>query len=724
MGPMLARDYPEIEAYVRFQHIGRVLFQHEDDAFYWDDVYLADKNVFDVFTHKIIYGDPKTALSDPHSMAISESFARRYFGDANPIGKTISSDTVLNKITLVFDDLPENTHLKYDVLISYPRSTSPGDEAQQNRMLFSVSDYTYLLMPKGYQAEFFQEIYRTFYARYMAPIAKEGYSVRAWLEPLADIHLKSDIQHDRPKGNILHIYAFSAVALFILLVACINYINLATARSMKRGREVGMRKVLGATRPQLIAQFLGESIFFTLIALVIGVILVKAAFIFTPINKLLDKHQLMNLNDEPVLLLWMLGLSIAVGLISGIYPAFHLSSVQPISNLTGTTHSGKRGFRVRQTLVLIQFIISIGIIASTILMGIQMEYVTNKPLGFKKENQMIIGLRGADLIEKVPVIRNELLKDHNILAVSTTLHLPGAFVSVNSFPVENNEGVMESQSVSRMQVGEDFIKVMGIKLSKGRDFSKKLLSDEGGSVLVNETRVKRMGWVEPIGKRTAWGRVIGVVKDFNFYSLHRQFEPLVMHTTQDDFSKMPPAARMGQFRNFIVNISGEEMSKTLKYIQDVFEEFDPKNPFEYAFLGDFFDSLYVSEHQLMKLTGIFSGICILISCLGLFGLAAFTTEQRTKEIGVRKVLGASTFQIIVMLSRNILIIVLGASIIASVIAWYAISEWLNGFAFHVGINPLVFVISAVIALAVAFGTVALQSFKAAQENPVKALRYE
>ncbi len=724
MGPMLARDYPEIEAYVRFQNIGRVLFQHEDDAFYWDDVYLADKNVFDVFTHKIIYGDPKTALSDPLSMAVSESFARRYFGDANPIGKTISSDAALNKITLVFADLPENTHLKYNALISYPQNNSPEDETRQNRMLFSVSDYTYLLMPEGYHAEFFQEIYRPFYARYMAPIAREGYSVRAWLEPLADIHLKSDIQYDRPSGNILHVYAFSAVALFILLVACINYINLSTARSMKRGREVGMRKVLGATRSQLIIQFLGESIFLALIALVIGVILVKAAFIFTPINNLLDKHQLMNLNDEPVLLLWMLGLSLVVGLVSGIYPAFHLSSIQPISNLTGTPHSGKGGFRVRQTLVLIQFIISIGIIASTILMGIQMEYVSNKPLGFNKENQMILSLRGADLIERIPTIRNELLKDRHILAVSTTIHMPGGRVSTNSFAVENNDGVMESQSVKRMQVGEDFIKVMGIELSKGRDFSGKLLTDEEGSVLVNETMVKRMGWVEPLGKRTAWGRVIGVVKDFHFLSLHRQFEPLVMHTTKDDFSNMQPEARMRQFRRLVVNISGEEMARTLKYIQDVFEDFDTRHPFEYEFLNDLLDGLYVSERRLMKLTGIFSGICILISCLGLFGLAAFTTEKRTKEIGIRKVLGASTFQIIVMLSRGILLIVLAASVVASLIAWYAIEEWLTGFAYHVGINPLVFVLSAAIAMVVAFGTVALQSFKTAQENPVKALRYE
>jgi putative ABC transport system permease protein len=304
-----------------------------------------------------------------------------------------------------------------------------------------------------------------------------------------------------------------------------------------------------------------------------------------------------------------------------------------------------------------------------------------------------------------------------------TLHMPGS-TAIGVRQIENNEGTMEKLPVGGMQVGEDFLKVMGIELKSGWAFSERLPTDVQNSVLVNETMVKRMGWKEPLGKRTQVGRIIGVIKDFHFYSLRRKSDPLIMSKIQDDFSNLRPATRAGIVRTLVVNISGEEIPKTINYIQDVFQEFDPMHPFEYEFLADFLDKLYLPEWRLMKLIGAFSGICILISCLGLFGLAAFTTEQRTKEIGVRKVLGATTFQIIVMLSRSILFIVLVASVVASLGAYIAIDEWLTGFAYHTGINPLVFVLSAVFAMVLAFGTVALQSFKTAQANPIEALRYE
>jgi putative ABC transport system permease protein len=736
MGPLMARDYAEIETCVRFRCIDPVLLRHEDDAFYWENVYWADESVFEVFTHEYIYGDPKTALSDRSSIAVSESFAKQYFGDANPIGETLTGMSDIEyKITLVFADLPENTHLKYDVLFSYTRlETSMDNETIFNRLMQASSCYTYLLMPEGYHVKSFQEIWESFFNRYLEERTRDrvNYYRLSWLEPLEDIHLKSDLPYDRPKGNKFQVYGLLAVGVFILIVACVNYINLATARSMKRGREVGVRKVLGATRMQLIAQFLGESVFFSLISLVFGLILVKATFTFTPINDLLGKQELMNFYYEPALLLWMLSLSVVIGLISGIYPAFYHSSILPISALTGRSHVGKKGLRMRQLLVLVQFAISIGVIAATILMATQMHFVDNIPLGFNKENRVVTNLIGADQIEKVLILKTKLLSDSRVLGVSHTHQLPGEEIGEYQFSVESNEGLMKSGVLlSLMQVDEDFIKVIGANMKFGRDFSKRSSTDVGHSYIVNEAMVKMLGWEEPLGKRIEAGSdsyydgmVVGVVKDFNFRSLHQQVQPLLINLIRDDFSTLPPRYREFIRRKIVLNISGREVAETLNYIKDVFEEFDTKHPFEYEFLSNIVDQHYLSEQHLMKMIGILSGISIFISCLGLFGLAAFTTEQRTKEIGIRKVLGATTFQIIVMLSRNILLIILTASVIASVGAYLAIDEWLTGFAYHPSINPLVFVLSAAIAMAVAFGTVALQSYKTAQSNPVETLRYE
>jgi len=730
LAPLLSKDYPEIESYVRFRFNTRTLLRHGDDAFYWENVWFADENVFDVFTHEYIYGDPSGALTDPSAIAVSESFARKYFGDVNPIGETIRSDLSQYKITLVYADLPENTHLKCDALISYNSLPTFGEnESILRQMLWSSSDYTYLVLPEGYEVDAFRDIIDAFYERYMVKIGESiDTSIRYWLEPLPDIHLESDLQYDQPTGNKLHVYGFSAVAIFILLVACINYMNLATARSVKRAREVGMRKVLGASRTQLILQFLGESVSFSLVSLLIGLVLVKVLFALTPIGDLLGKQELMSFTEEPLLLWAMLALSLVTGLVSGVYPAFYLSSVLPISALTTTSRSGKKGFWLRQFLVLLQFVISIGVIACTILMVAQMNYIANKPLGFSKENRVVVRLQGADVIEKVPTIRNELSSNSSILDVSTTAVIPGGLMPLNIVRVENNEGVMTNQILSRMPVGDDFIKAMGIPLIMGRDFSKKLLTDIGLSVVVNETMVEKMGWTEPLGKRVAagpsTGRVIGVVEDFHFQSLHRQVEPLVMHPMQIDYGSLPPAARAMVSLMLLLHISGEEVSQTLGYLSDQFVTFDPKHPFEYEFLDDSLDELYMSERRLTRLTGIFSGICIFISCLGLFGLASFTTEKRTKEIGIRKVLGATTSQIILMLARSVIVIVIIAAVIASVTSFLAMDEWLSGFAYRAGVNPLVFLLSALIAISVAYVTIALQSFRTAQANPALALRYE
>jgi len=731
LGPTLAKEYPEIIGFVRFEPNRNKLISHGDKAFNWEKIYNADANVFKVFTHDIIYGNPKTALVDPMSAAVSESFAKKYFGNANPIGETISNDEGTYKITLVFADLPENTHLKYDVLLSYNTEIT---ESNQTLRVLNFSFYTYLLLPEGYDIRAFKDVLDSFYSRHKTEQGLGGMNNmtrRSWLQPLADIHLHPEMEDGLPTGNKLYLYTFTAVALFILLVACINYMNLATARAARRAKEVGMRKILGAGRMRLMLQFLGESVFFSLIALFFGLVLVEVALNLSPINELLNKQLTLNFNHEPGLLGWMLAFSLGVGLMSGLYPALYLSSMPPLSALMHSHQAGKGSIRIRELLVLIQFIISVSVIACTLLMALQMRYVSDKPLGFIKKDRVIVTLQGADLIEKLPTIKKELLKNSSILGISDANSMIGQYaLKFFGGMMENNAGVLESTSgaLNNMEVGDDFLEVMGMQLTAGRDFSKKLLTDVGTSFIVNETMVKKLGWKEPLGKRIqsgmGTGGVIGVVKDFHFASLHSQIEPIALYQSTNIAQDVPDEMRKSIQYFLILHISGEDIHRTLAFLQKKFAEFDPKNPLSYEFLDDALDKQYLSEQQAMELIGVFAAICILISCLGLFGLAAFTTEQRTKEIGVRKVLGASTWQIITMLSHRILLLVLGGAIIGSFAAYYAMDEWLTGFAYRTGINPLIFLLSAVVAAVVAFITVAFQSYKTAQANPVEALRYE
>jgi len=728
LAPMLAEEYPEIKGFVRFlRNEENHLIKHEDKAFYWENCYYADDNVFDVFTHDIIYGDPETALIDPSSVAISKSFSDKYFGNVNPIGKSLSDESGTYKITLVFADLPENSHLKYDILFSFNKKelAEPDNVTLRNQRLFSFSAYTYLLLPEGYDIHAFNGISDTFSAKHMEEIGKAlklNGTWRSWLQPLRDIHFQSEVGYDLPTGNKSYVFGFLAVAFFILLVACINYMNLATARATRRAKEVGMRKILGSGRIGLMLQFLAESVFFSLIALFFGIVLVELTLNLTPINQLLGKSLTLDLSQGPALFGWMFVLSIVVGLISGIYPAFYLSSILPLSAVLKRNRPAKWNIRLRESLVLVQFIISVGVIACAVLMALQMRYISHKSLGFSKENKLIITLKGTDVINKLPTIKKELLKNGNIQGVAICSSVLGQPTGITLADVENNEGAIEKASIKFISIGEGFIDLMGMKIVAGRDFSKKLLTDVGLSFIVNEAMVRKMGWKDPLGKHIhmigANGRVIGVVKNFHFASLHSVLDPLVMYKiTPGEYTPTEEEAKNIRLLLFI-GISGKDVAGTLAFLQDKFAEFDPVHPFKYKFLDDTLDQLYLSEARLMALIGIFAGICILISFMGLFGLAAFTTEQRTKEIGVRKVLGAS------MLARIMVSLVLAGAVIASLIAYFAMDEWLSGFAYRIGINPMVFLLSAIGAMGVAFITVALQSFRTAQANPVDTLRYE
>lgn len=741
LAPMLAEQYPEIEQATRFRSVpdAQALMRASDNqAFYWQDVYLTDNATFKIFTHDVLYGNPDTALLDPNSIAVSDTFAKRYFGEGNPIGETISTDAYTYRIDLVFADLPDNSHLKYDVLISY-NQVPALDSAERRGELWSINAYTYILLPEDYRVENFKSLSEDFYERNMLPIAQQlniNASALFFLEPLTSIHLNSTANFDLPRGNIFYIYAFSVIALFVLIVACINYINLATARSIGRAKEVGMRKVLGATRGQLLAQFIGESLIYVLAALIIALVLAWATISFTPITTLLDSPLPLSLLFSPSVLLMLTLCCVILGILSGLYPAIYLSAIPPIAAFRGAQGNGRQGTNTRQALVLMQFVISIAVIASTLLMLTQMQFVQSKPLGYEPENRLILRISGADQVERLPAFLSELRKTPGVISTAITEDLPGEQPSINALKVENNDGAFEQMSVNTMDLGPGVIDTLGMQLVSGRDFDINRSNDARRTAIVNETLVRLMGWTNPLGKHIEQFdpesevpriEVIGVVQDFHMLGLQQAITPLIIFYGPPDFTDDTEAERQSYWEQLIINIDPSNTEQVLNSLQEQWSQFDPSHPLSFTFLEDDLQSLYGSENRLMGLVGSFAALCIFISCLGLFGLSAFNTAQRTKEIGIRKVLGASTISIITLLFQNILSLLLIAALLASTLSFWVINKWLEGFFYRIDIlgpNLLLFGLAALIAVVVAFTTMTIQSLRTIQASPNLALRYE
>ncbi|GAB1269159.1 ABC transporter permease [Aurantivibrio infirmus] len=736
LGPLIERSYPQVGDYVRFNHIGRDTVLRTDTLKYsWEDIYFADNNVFDIFTHRATYGNLQNALSDPSSIVVSESLARTYWGDANPVGKSIRLEDSQYRVSAVFEDLPENSHLKYDALLSYDvRMASFGrsNEDFNSRNLLVQMDFTYFKVPEGFRLNELERTLNQYYAENGRELGEKiGMDITYRVQALADIHFDTGWNYDRPTGNIFYLYGFSAVALFILLVACINYTNLATARATKRSKEVGMRKVIGAEKKHLIVQFLGESLVYTSIAFFLSLALVEVLETFSNLPSLIGMQELLNLQQDPSLVIWLGLLALGIGIVAGLYPAFYLSSISPKAALTATQHRNSSKFSLREFLVCIQFFVSISVVACTLLMALQMTYVSSKALGFEKEERIFIQLRGSDAMAKLPVIRSELLDNPNILGVAESSFIPGGDTMATVVSVESSDGAMESGRLWIMNVSKEFFDVMGMSIVEGRDFSQSLSSDAENSLIVNEALVRQMNWENPLEKnitiRVSEGerRVMGVVNDFHFASLRRSVQPLAIQlipprelasdsTTQENTIAQP----------LIIQLSGDDVAETIRHIESVIAQFDPNHLFEFTFFEDALNELYTSEESLMALTGIFSIICIFISSIGLYGLSAFNTEQRTKEIGVRKVLGASVSSIVLMLAKGQLILIGLSAVIASIVSYLAIDNWLTAFAYRSEIAYWVFFVSALSVTTIALATITLQSAKTAQANPVEALRFE
>jgi len=724
---VIAEDHPEVEEFVRFTDSSLqdgLRLRHGDKVLNWRNTYFASDSVFRVFSHKVLAGDPAKALVEPSTMAVSASLARAYFGDADPIGQLLHTDVgEAWKITLVFEDLPPNTHLRYDALFAdkIPILRDGEGAALRQQMLRGYTAYIYLLMRPGFVQAEWKRIDADFVRRYIEPMGNVGFKARTWVQPLASIHYGEPMDGDQPSGNRAYLYGCLTIALLILAVACINYTNLATARALRRARSTGIRKILGARRCGLLLEFLGESVLYALGAAVLGLALAEVLLTLTPMNELLASKVQLDLSSDPSLLWGGLSVAFLLGLLAGIYPAVYLSSWLPVAAFSARGGGEARGARVREALVLLQFVMAVGVVAATLVMGSQMHYMATASLGFEQKNQVMLTIRGTDNFARIPALSQELLRNPGVLAVTQTGNPPGRYPFDSFFKVEDAKGAMPSIRGGSFGVAANFTSALGIRLVKGKDLS---AESPVGNFLVNETMVRTMGWKDPIGRRIQDGRVIGVVGDFHFRPLREPVVPMFMMVLNDDPNLVAPERRPFVQRTLIVRVAGEDFAATLKHLRETMTRFDPGNPFEYVMLDESLQGAYSTERRMLALIAIFASLCILIACLGLFGLTAFATERRAREIAIRKVLGASASQVVWMLSRRILLLIGIGGLVAAAVAWGVMNEWLSGFAYRVGVNPLLLAVSVVLAGGVALATVALQSRRVARADPADTLRHD
>jgi putative ABC transport system permease protein len=730
MGATLKKDYPQVEQFTRiYASEGSKLFKKDNVYITEDRVVYADSTLFDVFTFPAIAGDAKTALNEPNTVVLTESTAKKYFGSVDAaIGKTMECNDERNrlyKVTAVIKDIPKNSHFIFDMFLSM-------DNVDYNFNTFlSHNFHTYIVLKAGADYKAFEKNFVQVIDKYILPEAKQFMQIESMkdfektgnrlsysLIPLTDIHLKSERNVELGvNGSIQYVYIFGAVALFILLIACINFMNLSTARSASRAKEVGIRKVLGTEKKSLIRQFLAESTLTSFIALLLAVIITWLALNW--FNDLAAKEFRITDLLKPGFLLFLLALPLAVGLVAGSYPAFFLSSFKPISVLKGKVNTGFSKSNLRSTLVVFQFFTTILLITGTIVIYKQLSYIQSTKIGFNKDQVLVVDIpsMGRSTAES---FKAEVSKLSSVKKSSFAGFLPVSNSSRND-NTWSTEAVMNEKTGFNMQnwrIDYDYIPTLGMEIIKGRNFSPQYGSDST-ALIINEATAALMGGGDPIGKKlyTSGGQnptiytVIGVVKNFNYESLRKNVSPLCFRLGNNRWA--------AAFR-----VETKDMKNLLAQVEAKFKTMAPGMPFSYSFLDESFDRMYRDEQRIGKVAFSFSFLAILIACLGLFGLATYMAEQRTKEIGIRKVLGASVSGIVQMLSKDFVKLVLIACVFAIPLAWWAMSEWLQNFAYRVSIGWWVFAAAAVIALIIAVLTVSSQAVKAALSNPVKSLRTE
>ncbi len=715
VGPALAADFPEIEEMVQFDSPSNLLFEFGDKRFQEKKVRYMDSTAFELFNWKMLAGNPKKALVAPNSLVLTESTAKKYFGNSNPIGKTIIIDNEMPYIvTGVIEDVPDNSQFTFDVLRPMSRFRQKRPE------IFNtwgyVDFYTYFRLREGADIASLQKKIPAFLKRHGQ--VEDGYSIT--FEPMTEAYLHSQAGRQPGKtGSLSNIYIFSSIAVFILLIACINFMNLSTARSMERAKEVGVRKVIGADHSQLILQFLAESVILSLLAAVLALLL--AALALPAVQELSGKAF-----DYEMLLSWevvlmVLGAALVVGIFAGSYPAWVLSGFRPAHVLKGAFRSSSSGIALRKGLVVFQFSLSMALIAGTAIVFSQLNHLRTKDLGFRQEQMLVIDFGYDEAVgEKIETIKNIFENHPDVQSASASRSVPGDFIPNAGTAVQSAGGEMQMKSPLIYEIDYDFIPHFEIEMAAGRAFSRDFPADTAQSLILNEAALELYGYTSPeeaVGKRfSQWGRegiIVGVVKDFNFRSLHNNIEPLSLRLSPRD-----------ELTRLSLRIEADKLSQTIAELEQLWGEMVPHRPFIYTFLDESFNQQYQADVRFGKIFSVFAGMAIFIACLGLFGLATYTAQQRTKEIGIRKVLGASVASIVSLLSKDFLKLVLVAAIIAFPVGWYPMHKWLQDFPYRIDIPLWVFLAAGIFAGIIAFLTISLQAVKAATANPVKNLRTE
>ncbi len=717
----LKEDFPEVVKATRVKRNDEYgVVEYNSKLFNEDGIYFADQDFLEIFSFPLVSGDRRSALTEPFSVLLTQEMAEKYFGNEDPLGQILKIQEWYGdkkygyKIKGVLKNVPRNSHFTFDFLVSYKTLYTlkyGGKNSVETWSYFEPKTYI-RLEPYANPADL-EGKFPAFLRKYKG---KDSASEKLHLQSLADIHLGGNLRFELETNNDMkNIFLFSAIAFFIMLIACLNYVNLSVARSARRAVEVGMRKVVGAHKSQLVRQFLGESMVFSLLALMISVLMVDLAL--PAFGSLIDRNLTSSLFLDPDILFAFLGLAILIGFLSGGYPAFIISSFHPIQILKGTLRIGsKSSVFFRNSLVVVQFVVSIILIVCTFVIHNQLSYIRNRNLGFDKEQIVTVYTMDRNLKRNSEILKKELMNNPEIVGVSASLDLPTT-IRRSSTVQWNEQGEQRELELSYTFVDYDFFNLYDIGIVEGRTFSEDFSLDKVQAVVINETAARDLGWEEPVGRKLyAQGKewtVIGVTKDFHYESLHREIDPLVFmyhRNRQIDF--------------FSIKVSPSNIPSTIGFIEEKWKTFSPEFPFQYAFLDERIDRIYKAEQKLGQNFNVFTLIALSIACLGLIGLASFISEQKRKEISIRKILGADFQSIIILLAREYMKCIAVAAVISWPIGYFVMSRWLQNFAYRVNIGLWTFVLSAALALVIALLTVSYQSFKAAFANPADSLRYE
>ncbi|MEO5681407.1 MAG: FtsX-like permease family protein [Chitinophagaceae bacterium] len=726
-GYYLPGDFPEIKKLSRLVDFGNGPVRYKEKIINEDHVFFADENLMDVFSVDVLKGNAKTALSDPYSVMMTEETAKKYFGNEDPINKVVRCYNLVDlKVTGIYKPFPGNAHLHPGIMVSFSTlkdSLIYGEKGLRSNW-GNNSFFTYLLLPENYDAKKMIARFPAFLDNHMAGEyggKKPSAFTKLDLQKLTDIHLYSHTDYEaEANSDIKRVYVFTAIAFFILLIACINYMNLSTARSALRAREIGIRKVIGARRQELIFQFLSESVLLTWMAIILAVGLLYLTIPW--LNKMTEQHLSVTMLMKWQVLIPVILAPFIIGIISGIYPALFMSGFQPIKTLKGLVTAGRGNISLRKVLVITQFSISIILIITTAVVFQQLHYMQQKSLGLDKARVVLIDNARA-VSDKYGAFRNELLTNAGVSNVTGSSRVPSGRLldNMGAATLSGDSLKPTTMDIKFVSVDEGFIPAYGMKMAAGRNFSKEFGTDSANFIL-NETSVHALGWssaATAIGKDFKYadtrGHIIGVVKDFHFESLHQSIVPMIL---------LMRAPSQNEFNNLSIKVAGKNVPSTLAFIESTWKRFFPEVPYKSTFLDDNFNALYKSEQKQGNIFTVFACIAILIACLGLFGLSAFSITQRIKEIGVRKVLGATTSNIVGLLSKDFLKLVGIAALLAFPIAWYAMHSWLQDFAYHISMPWWIFILAGIIATIVALATISFQAVKAAVSNPVKSLRSE